>query len=67
VDRRAFLAGTVCLLAAPVAAEAQQPAKPSRIGHLNGGSSSAARHLLDALRQGLRELGYTEGENLTIE
>jgi ABC-type uncharacterized transport system substrate-binding protein len=54
------------LLAAPLAAEAQQPAKPPRIGYLGGGSSSAARHLLEAFRQGLRELGYMEGQNLTI-
>jgi ABC-type uncharacterized transport system substrate-binding protein len=58
---------TFGLFAATFAADAQQPAKPPRIGYLGGGSSSAARHLLEAFRQGLRELGYMEGQNLTID
>ena len=54
-------------LIAPFGAFAQQPAKAARIGYLGGGSSSAVRHLLEAFRQGLRELGYMEGQNLTID
>ncbi len=66
--RRAFL-GTVAggLLAAPLAAEGQQANKVWRIGFLEAGSSSANRHFLDAFRQGLRELGYTEGQQVVIE
>ena len=56
----------VCLLAAPLAAEAQQVGKAPRIGFLNG-SSPANTLVLDPLRQGLRELGWVEGRNVAIE
>lgn len=52
------------LLAIPLAAETQQPATISRIGFL--GTSPTNRHD-EALRQGLRELGYVEGQNIAIE
>ncbi len=58
---------TLGVLVAPLAAEAQQLAKAPRIGFLGGASPSAAAHLLDAFRQGLRELGYVEGQNIVIE
>ena len=48
-------------------AEAQQPAKIPRIGVLGGQSASILADRMDALRQGLRELGYNEGENITFE
>jgi putative ABC transport system substrate-binding protein len=47
--------------------EAQQQAKVSRIGYLSPGSLATSAHLLEALRQGLRELGYTEGKNIAID
>jgi putative ABC transport system substrate-binding protein len=53
------------LLATPLAAEGQPPAKVSRIGILRSGS--APDPLVDAFRQGLRELGYDEGRNISIE
>lgn len=37
------------------------------IGYLSGGSAPAAAPRVDAFRQGLRELGYTEGQNIGIE
>ena len=55
------------LLCAPFSALAQQAGKVYRIGFLGGGSSSASAHLVDALRQGLRERGWVEGQNLVIE
>jgi putative ABC transport system substrate-binding protein len=55
------------LLAAPFAAEAQQPAKVPRIGYLSVLSPTDNPHLLEAFRQGLRELGYVEGQNIAIE
>jgi len=66
VDRRRFLLTSVAgVLATPLAAEAQQAAgKVHRIGML---ASSPSEPLLEAFRQGLRELGYVEGRNITIE
>jgi putative ABC transport system substrate-binding protein len=63
MDRRAFLAGTLGLLAAPFAAEAQQGARVYRIGLLSEGAHPLSRPLTDALR----ELGWVEGRNLKFE
>ena len=57
----------VVLLALGVTAEAQQPTKIPRIGYLGGASLSAIPERIEALRQGLRELGYVEGKNIAIE
>jgi putative tryptophan/tyrosine transport system substrate-binding protein len=70
VDRRAFistLAGG--LLAAPLAAEAQPAGKVYRIGILGNVplSDTEGARLWGALTQGLRELGYVEGQNLIVE
>jgi putative ABC transport system substrate-binding protein len=54
------------LLAAPLAAEAQQAAKVARIGYLSP-NLAASPHLRDAFLQGLRDLGYVEGRNVVIE
>ena len=51
------------ILVAPLAAMAQQPAAVPRIGVLWPVSAA----LLEPFRQGLRELGYVEGQNLLIE
>jgi len=55
------------LVAAPLAAEAQPAGATSRIGFLEAGSRSVNQHFADAFREGLRELGYTEGQNVRIE
>ncbi|MGE5848946.1 MAG: ABC transporter substrate-binding protein [Candidatus Methylomirabilota bacterium] len=55
------------LTAAPLAAEAQEPAKIPRIGLLSPFDRSSAALNIEAFRRGLRELGYTEGSNITIE
>jgi putative ABC transport system substrate-binding protein len=66
VDRRAFISGaTLGLLAAPLAAQAQQAAKVYRIGFLSQGQPVEVR--FEALQQGLRERGYVEGRNLVWE
>src|SRR5262245_26869547 len=48
-------------------AQAQQPANVPRIGFLGTASPSAASTRIEALRQGLRELGYVDGRNISIE
>src|SRR5512134_4101933 len=66
--RRAFIAGLLAGLgAAASAASAQLPREATRVGFLSPASASAGAPNLDALRQGLRELGYQEGRTLTIE
>jgi putative ABC transport system substrate-binding protein len=68
IARRTFLAGTgAVLLAAPLVAEGQSQARPARVGFVEAGSLSANRHFLDAFRQGLRDLGYVEGQSIVIE
>jgi ABC-type uncharacterized transport system substrate-binding protein len=68
VDRRTFLAGTgAVLLAAPLVAEAQQAGKVHRVGYLTAGSVTANPRVLEAFRQGLRDLGWVEGQNIVIE
>ena len=65
--RRTFLAtASGGLLAAPIAAEAQQAAKVARIGYLST-TGAASPHLPEAFRQGLRDLGYVEGRDVMIE
>ena len=44
-----------------------QSTKVSRIGYMSGGSSSSSAPFIEAFRQGLRELGYVEGRNITVE
>jgi putative ABC transport system substrate-binding protein len=44
-----------------------QPPKVARLGFLRLGSASANAHRVEALRTGLRDLGYVEGKNLVIE
>jgi putative ABC transport system substrate-binding protein len=51
----------------PIAARAQQPAHVPRIGFLGLGPASAFASRVEALRQGLRDLGYIEGKNVVIE
>jgi putative ABC transport system substrate-binding protein len=67
VDRRAFL-GTVAgsFLAAPLAAEAQQAPRRYRIGVVSPISANP-NPTVDALRQGLRDLGYVEGQSVILE
>jgi putative ABC transport system substrate-binding protein len=64
----------VCLLTtlaisvvAPLVAEAQPPSKTYKIGFLASGSPSPASPLVGEFQQGLRDLGYVDGQNLAIE
>jgi putative tryptophan/tyrosine transport system substrate-binding protein len=67
MDRRRFLLTSLAsALAAPRAAEAQQSPVP-RVGYLGNSSPSLEPDLVNAFREGLREFGYTEGQNIVIE
>ncbi|MGH2404847.1 MAG: ABC transporter substrate-binding protein [bacterium] len=63
MDRRTFLGIASGLLAAPLAAQAQQPGKVPRIGFL----ANVRLPGTEAFQKGLRELGYVEGENIIVE
>src|SRR5215467_6442367 len=68
MERRSFLRlGFVGLLAAPRVARAQSLARHARIGFLNNTNAELAAPSTEAFIQGLRELGWMEGKNLTIE
>jgi len=57
----------VLLLAVAIKAEAQQLPKVPRIGILETTTSASISGRIEALRQGLQDLGYIEGQNITIE
>jgi len=63
MDRRTFV-GTLVggLLAAPIAVDAQQTGNVYRVGYL-----SSSTTVFEPFRQGLRDVGYIEGQNLFIE
>ncbi|HKC10346.1 MAG TPA: ABC transporter substrate-binding protein [Methylomirabilota bacterium] len=68
IERRTFL-GMIAsaLLAAPRAVGAQQGGKVPRVGFVEAGAVAVNRHYLDAFRQGLRDLGYVEGQSIVVE
>ena len=55
------------LFTASVRVQAQQPKKIPRVGYLAAVSAAADAPRLEAFRQGLRELGYIEGQNILID
>ena len=55
------------LLVAPLSAETQPAGKVHRIGFLSSGSSKAPSPVHEGFRQGLRELGRVEGQNIVID
>ena len=65
--RREFFGLVGGVLASPIAARAQQPAKVARVGYLGFGTAAATATRIEALRAGLNSLGYTEGKNIAIE
>jgi putative ABC transport system substrate-binding protein len=67
MNRRAFLGTlTVALFALPRAVVAQQAVRVYQVGYLSAGSSSAYPQYVEVFRQGLRELGWVEGQNIGI-
>jgi putative tryptophan/tyrosine transport system substrate-binding protein len=67
MNRRAFVTGLGAVLAAPLAAGAQQAAKTPRIGVLTARSASDSVPQLEAFRARLRERGWIEGQNVVFE
>jgi putative tryptophan/tyrosine transport system substrate-binding protein len=68
LDRRTFAcAGAGVLVIARSVAFAQMVAKVSRVGFFLGASGDSVTTLFVALREGLRDLGYVEGRNVTFE
>ena len=73
MDRRKFIAsGVIALATSPLAANAQTGGKLHRVAYLAPGESGAsqstmARLSLEAFKQGLRELGWVEGQTVLIE
>jgi putative tryptophan/tyrosine transport system substrate-binding protein len=67
VKRREFITLLGGAAGWPLAARAQQPAKVARIGYLGLGPASAWSSRVEALRAGLRDLGWVEGRNIVIE
>ena len=68
MDRRRFITALPgSLLIARSVAQAQSGARVYRVGFLLGSSRESVATLFDALREGLRELGYVEGRNVAFE
>src|SRR5262249_54067799 len=70
MKRRAFITLLGGAVAWPLAARAQQGAKIPRVGIVSPGrsdGSDASRATLDSLLTGLRQFGYVEGQNITVE
>jgi putative ABC transport system substrate-binding protein len=66
-SRRAFLSAALALASARVAAQDKPAPKVHRIGVLDPVSLQANGANMDQFRKGLKELGYSEGTNLSIE
>jgi putative ABC transport system substrate-binding protein len=65
--REVLLAIATTLLAMPLPGETQNARKIYRVGYLGNSSASLEPDLVEAFRQGMRDLGYIEGKNLVIE
>lgn len=66
MKRRTFIATLGAIAAWPSAARTQTPRVPL-IGYIGLSSAEGDKRFLDALRQGLRESGYIDGQNIRIE
>lgn len=65
MSRKVFVWLTAASLLTTVSAYAQQPAKVHRIGYL--ATAAGPSPFFEALKLGLRELGYVEGKNLSVD
>ena len=68
MERRSFVGAVAgAFLTLPFAIDAQQRASLPRIGYVVLNDADSGRHLLAAFRQGLRERGWVDGQNIVIE
>jgi len=67
IDRRRLVVAGVAAALTPMPGFAQPATKVARIGFLIPASASSYASRVEALRAGLRDLGYVEGRNLLIE
>jgi putative ABC transport system substrate-binding protein len=66
MNRRKALFTLLGFVASPALAQARKAGdSPWRVGFLNAGSPESSNYLLEALKRGLRELGYIEGKNVS--
>src|SRR3954466_6350103 len=65
--RRRDIIALISIVAVARRASAQQATRVGRLGYLGPAPAASFAPRVDALRDGLRELGYVEGENLRIE
>jgi putative ABC transport system substrate-binding protein len=66
LKRREFITLLGGAVAWPLAARAQQPAMPL-VGVMNPGSPGPLRQQMAAFRDGLKEAGFVEGQNVTVD
>jgi ABC-type uncharacterized transport system substrate-binding protein len=67
INAVALLAVAVGLIAVPLAAGAQPAGKVARVGFLGNSTAALEANLVGPFREGLRDLGYVEGQNVRIE
>jgi putative ABC transport system substrate-binding protein len=68
MNRRAFIiVANWSMLVVPLSLEAQPPPKVAKIGLLTPSSPAGSGHLVEAFRQGFRELGYIEGKTFVLQ
>ena len=67
MDRRAFIAGTLSLLVAPLVAEAQPAGRIARVGVLASSTEANFGPSVKVLREALQTAGWVEGQNLTVD
>ena len=67
MSEKIFVWLLITLLLGTVSAEAQQPKKVHRIGYLSLGNPASESARSEGIRLALRELGYSEGQNIAIE
>ena len=62
-----FPVTVLLVLLTPLTAASQSPSKAARIGWMSGGNPTASDPTMNAFRQGMRELGYVEGQTFVLE